>query len=87
MWLNPHLLVLDEPTNYLDRDSLGALAEAIKTYGGGVLMITHHSEFADALCPEVWTVNNGECVCKGQNWMASVKEKIEFKVQEEVVGE
>jgi len=85
MWLNPHLLVLDEPTNYLDRDSLGALAEAIKTYGGGVLMITHHSEFADALCPEVWTVNNGECACKGQNWMASVKEKIEFKVQEEVV--
>jgi elongation factor 3 len=25
-WQNPHLIVLDEPTNYLDRDSLGALA-------------------------------------------------------------
>ena len=33
MWNNPHILVLDEPTNYLDRDSLGALAEAIKVRG------------------------------------------------------
>merc|ERR1712232_1513185 len=25
MWQNPHILVIDEPTNYLDRDALGAL--------------------------------------------------------------
>lgn len=43
MWLQPHILVLDEPTNYLDRDSLGALAGAIKDFGGGVVMITHHA--------------------------------------------
>jgi len=86
MWQNPHLLVLDEPTNYLDRDSLGALAQAIKNYGGGVLMITHHSEFADALCPESWSVLDGVCTTKGQNWMVSTKEKIEaFKAPEEVV--
>ena len=42
MWLNPHMLVLDEPTNYLDRESLGALAGAIKEYGGGVIMISHN---------------------------------------------
>ncbi|KAJ9635362.1 [NU+] prion formation protein 1 [Coniosporium tulheliwenetii] len=30
MWPNPHLLVLDEPTNFLDRDSLGGLAVAIR---------------------------------------------------------
>ena len=43
MWNSPHMLVLDEPTNYLDRESLGALAAAIKEYGGGVVMISHHS--------------------------------------------
>ena len=43
MWQNPHLLVLDEPTNYLDRESLGALASAIREYGGGVVMISHSS--------------------------------------------
>jgi ABC-type multidrug transport system ATPase subunit len=34
MWSNPHMLVLDEPTNYLDRESLGALAQAIKDWSG-----------------------------------------------------
>ena len=34
MWQNPHILVLDEPSNYLDRDSLGALAGAIRDFGG-----------------------------------------------------
>merc|ERR1711884_351069 len=29
MWNQPHILILDEPTNYLDRESLGALAKAI----------------------------------------------------------
>ena len=29
MWNQPHIVILDEPTNYLDRESLGALANAI----------------------------------------------------------
>lgn len=43
MWNNPHLLVLDEPTNFLDRESLGALASAIQEFAGGVIMISHNS--------------------------------------------
>merc|ERR1711998_816914 len=35
MWQNPHILILDEPTNYLDREGLGALVLAIKDYKGG----------------------------------------------------
>ena len=35
MWQNPHVLILDEPTNYLDREGLGALILAIKDYKGG----------------------------------------------------
>ena len=34
MWSNPHMLIMDEPTNYLDRESLGALALAIKEWNG-----------------------------------------------------
>ena len=77
MWLNPHMLVLDEPTNYLDRDSLGALAGAIREYGGGVLIITHHNEFSGALCNEVWTVDAGKLVATGGN--TALREKIEWK--------
>ncbi|KAI9916323.1 hypothetical protein PsorP6_018083 [Peronosclerospora sorghi] len=52
MWLNSHILVLDDPTNYLDRDSLGALASGLKELNGGVVMITHHGEFSSALTQE-----------------------------------
>lgn len=66
MWNNPHLLVLDEPTNFLDRDSLGGLAVAIKDYKGGVVMISHNEEFVGALCPEQWHVADGRVTHKGQ---------------------
>merc|ERR1719377_482512 len=39
MWQNPHVLILDEPTNYLDRDGLGALSLGLKDFGGGVVII------------------------------------------------
>ena len=38
LWNLPHLVILDEPTNFLDRDSLGALAMAIKEFKGGIFM-------------------------------------------------
>lgn len=59
MWNNPHLLVLDEPTNFLDRDSLGGLAVAIRDFKGGVILISHNEEFVGALCSEQWLVNDG----------------------------
>ncbi|TGO20655.1 hypothetical protein BPAE_0277g00060 [Botrytis paeoniae] len=65
MWNNPHLLVLDEPTNFLDRDSLGGLAVAIRDYKGGVVMISHNEEFVGALCPEQWHVVAGRVTHKG----------------------
>jgi ATPase subunit of ABC transporter with duplicated ATPase domains len=50
------LIVLDEPTNYLDRDSLGALSKALKAFEGGVIIITHSAEFTKDLTEEVWAV-------------------------------
>jgi elongation factor 3 len=85
MWNNPHMLVLDEPTNYLDRDSLGALAEAIKGFGGGVIMITHNVEFSGAICSETWTVADGTLTPSGQQPGGGLKEKVEFKQEEEVL--
>merc|ERR1719199_831607 len=78
MWNQPHILILDEPTNYLDRESLGALAGAIETFDGGVVMITHNNEFCSALCPETWLLEGGRLDCKGDAaWMENVmKEKV-----------
>ena len=78
----------DEPTNYLDRDALGALAEAIKEYAGGVIMISHSSEFTSALCPEKWIVENGQLAIEGltdaQKEAAKKEAKLESKQQEEM---
>jgi elongation factor 3 len=68
-WQRPHLIVLDEPTNYLDRDSLGALSKAIKTFEGGVIIITHSAEFTKNLTEEVWAVMDGRMTPSGHNWV------------------
>ena len=73
MWEDPHILVLDEPTNYLDRDSLGALATAIKSYEGGVIMISHNREFTSALCPETWICESGQLRREGESYVEDVK--------------
>jgi len=74
MWNCPHLLVLDEPTNYLDRESLGAMAAAIRGYKGGVLLITHNSEFSQTVCPETWyTPGDGSVQITGAEWMEAAE--------------
>ncbi|KAF4982058.1 hypothetical protein FZEAL_2245 [Fusarium zealandicum] len=68
-WQRPHLIVLDEPTNYLDRDSLGALSKALKNFEGGVIIITHSAEFTKDLTEEVWAVMDGQMTPSGHNWV------------------
>ncbi|KAL1952816.1 hypothetical protein VTO42DRAFT_4135 [Malbranchea cinnamomea] len=68
-WQRPHLIVLDEPTNYLDRDSLGALSKALKAFEGGVVIITHSKEFTENLTEEVWAVMDGKMTPSGHNWV------------------
>lgn len=63
------LIVLDEPTNYLDRDSLGALSKALKEFEGGVVIISHNAEFTESLTSEVWSVVDGLMTPSGHNWV------------------
>jgi len=67
MWQNPHVLILDEPTNYLDREGLGALILAIKDYKGGVLIISHNKEFCDHVATEKWIMNKGYLRIEGES--------------------
>ena len=82
MWNQPHILILDEPTNYLDRESLGALAGAIETFDGGVVIISHNNEFCQKLCPETWVMDSGHLETKGDaDWMLKQDEKISDQQQ------
>jgi len=67
LWLNPHLIILDEPTNYLDRDGLGALTKAIEEFKGGVVTISHNREFANAVSQEKWIMESGKLRKEGES--------------------
>ncbi|KAJ7491113.1 P-loop containing nucleoside triphosphate hydrolase protein [Mycena latifolia] len=68
-WRRPHIMCLDEPTNYLDRESLAALIEALKVFEGGVLVITHNRDFSESICKEVWAMRDGRLEASGHNWV------------------
>ena len=86
LWSCPHMLILDGPTNYLDRDSLAALAGAIKDFDGGVVMITRTNQFCSALCPEAWHLENHTLNVKGDaEWMKNaMNQKVEVQAIDEM---
>jgi len=69
MWQNPHILVIDEPTNYLDRDALGALTEAIENWAGGVVVISHNMEFCERVATEKWIMDAGHLRAEGGEYV------------------
>jgi len=50
----PHLMLLDEPTNHLDLFAIGALAEGLKAYKGGLVIISHNQKILEWCCDETW---------------------------------
>jgi ATPase subunit of ABC transporter with duplicated ATPase domains len=46
---DPQILILDEPTNHLDLPSIEELENAMKTYHGAVIYISHDSFFANKM--------------------------------------
>merc|ERR1712139_485413 len=76
MWQNPHILVIDEPTNYLDRDALGALTEAIEKWTGGVVVISHNLAFCERVATEKWIMDAGHLRAEGGEYVdVKVEEK------------
>ena len=73
-WYNPHLLIADEPSNFLDRESLASLITAINEFKGGVVIISHNRDFTQEICPETWTIANNRITVEGAEWMAAVEQ-------------
>ncbi len=46
-----NLLILDEPTTYLDMESQKIILEALKSYTGAMLFVSHTEEFVEGLTP------------------------------------
>lgn len=52
-------LVLDEPTNHLDLPSIERLEDALDTYSGALVLVTHDSELARRVTHTEWRVAKG----------------------------
>jgi len=53
-WTKPHIIALDEPTNYIDMETLDSLANALQRFKGGLVVISHSSDFVERVCDETW---------------------------------
>lgn len=60
LWLKPHVIALDEPTNYIDMETLDSLVLALQRFKGGVVCISHSQDFASKVCNEVWHLKDGQ---------------------------
>ena len=54
------LLILDEPTNDLDFDTLEVLEEALDEYPGAVLIVSHDRTFLDNVTDELWAFGTAD---------------------------
>ncbi|MFT6933578.1 MAG: ATP-binding cassette subfamily F protein 3 [Paracoccaceae bacterium] len=55
----PHMLILDEPTNHLDIESREALVEALTTYTGAVILVSHDMHLLSMVADRLWLVKDG----------------------------
>ena len=56
----PNFLVLDEPTNNLDLESINALNIALQKYEGTVLLVTHDEDVLDEVATRIWHFREGK---------------------------
>jgi len=57
---NPDIMLLDEPTNYLDLEARIWLESFIGSYKGGVVLVSHDRSFLDSTVNEIYELFNGK---------------------------
>jgi len=57
---NPDIMLLDEPTNYLDLEARDWLENYLVTFAGGFIVVSHDRSFLDATVKEVYELWNGK---------------------------
>ena len=64
----PHLLILDEPTNYLDFDGLSWLEGFLRRTSHAFVVVSHDRYFLDQVATEIWDINHGRLTAYKGNY-------------------
>jgi len=59
----PHLLILDEPTNFLDLESVDSLIAACNKYAGALLLVSHNRDFLKKVRLKIPCTDRMACKC------------------------
>ncbi|KAH8232194.1 hypothetical protein KR032_001691 [Drosophila birchii] len=81
-WQVPHLLLLDEPTNHLDMETIDSLADAIKEFEGGMVLVSHDFRLISQVANEIWVCEK-ETVTKWKGGILDYKEHLKNKIENE----
>ncbi|CAF0970022.1 unnamed protein product [Brachionus calyciflorus] len=78
----PHLLLLDEPTNHLDIETIDALAEALNSFEGGMILVSHDFRLINQVAEEIWICDH-QTITKWKGDIISYKEFLRKKIEKE----
>ncbi len=73
--VNPDLILMDEPTNYLDMETIIWLEEWLKNFKGAFLLTTHDREFMNGIVKKIIEVSNGSVTSFSGNYDFYEREK------------
>lgn len=71
----PELLILDEPTNYLDTETLTWLENYLQGYEGALLLVSHDRYFLDKVATSVYELDNGKTIHYVGNYSQYIETK------------
>uniref|UniRef100_A0A7S3JZ96 ABC transporter domain-containing protein n=1 Tax=Aureoumbra lagunensis TaxID=44058 RepID=A0A7S3JZ96_9STRA len=74
-YVEPHVLILDEPTNNLDLESVAALADCVRRFQGAVVCVSHDQAFVNEVAEECWVVAKGK-VRRAASFQTYVKKQL-----------
>lgn len=80
-WLayrEPHMLLLDEPTNHLDIETIDSLANALKEWNGGLVLVSHDFRLINQVAEEIWVCEN-QAVTRWNGDIMGFKEHLKDK--------
>src|SRR5438876_7146252 len=80
--MEPDLLLLDEPTNHLDLESLQWFQEYLRTYPGGIVMISHDREFLNQLVGSIVEIAHSKLVRYRGDWDSYIEQKVAREEQQ-----